>query len=372
MRFKDNEEEVLIRDTVGRVLTDNWDRSRSNSATVAEVLASPVETQLSKLGISGAWLPEDAGGAGGGPRALMEFAEQVGRHQYPSGYLSSSVMSAHLLGRAEGDPAAHLLRRIAAGETRVSTALFEPGRRYDLTPEATAVSEGDRLVLSGSKAHVLDGPLADAFLIPVRRGSETAICLVPAEAEGLSVAAYDGVGGTPFCRLDLDGVELGPEADLLGGNLAQAALSEAVTLARFAAAAEILGVCEAAFLETLDYLRLREQFGRTLNRFQALQHRASDLYVELEMLRSLVIGAAIALEDRGPGAARTDVLAALSYAIPTGDLIGREAIQMHGAIGMTRDLGIGRFLMRANVLSKVFGDLAQIEGELADAIEAPR
>lgn len=222
------------------------------------------------------------------------------------------------------------------------------------------------LVVSGRKAHVLDGPLADAFLVPVRHDGATAVCLVPREAAGLVATGYEAVDGTPFCQLELDGVRLPAEALLLGGNRAQAALTDAVTLARFGAASEVLGICEAALAETLDYLRLREQFGRRLSSFQALQYRAADLHVEIEMLRSLVLGAANAISASGLGPARADVLAAAGYACATGDLVGRETIHLHGAIGMTEDLGIGRFLMRANTLAKVFGDVAQIEAELAE------
>jgi alkylation response protein AidB-like acyl-CoA dehydrogenase len=109
----------------------------------------------------------------------------------------------------------------------------------------------------------------------------------------------------------------------------------------------------------VEYLKVREQFGTRLSRFQALQHRAADLHAEIEMLRSLVLGAAQTLSAGVDAAAMADAHAALIMAVDVGDHVGREAIQMHGAVGMTRDLGVGRYLMRANTLSRLFGDSDQ-------------
>jgi alkylation response protein AidB-like acyl-CoA dehydrogenase len=152
-----------------------------------------------------------------------------------------------------------------------------------------------------------------------------------------------------------EGVTVPASARLVGPDDGLATLEQAFTLAAFTAAAEILGSCEAALTQTLDYLRTREQFGKPLATKQALQFRAADLHTDIEMLRSQVLGAANALSKGYSRRARADVAAAMALAVQTGDLVGREAIHLHGAIGMTRELGVGYHLLRADVLSRWLG-----------------
>lgn len=364
MRFTCTEEQQMIDDTLERVLSETWDARAAAGSGGAELRNGPLRRTLVKLGIWGARLTEDEGGAW----ALMGTAQAFGRHQVRCDYLSSVVLSAAILRRCETGQDS--LQRIASGENGVATAIYEPGHRYEWqSPATTATHEGEGYSITGAKAHVLDGGIADAFIVGAQLSDGMALFLVSRDAPGLSVAGYAAFDGSDMAHLTLENVALGSDALLTPPQTAEPVLREALALAAFAAAAEILGASEAALQQTLEYLGVREQFGRKLAKFQALQHRAADLHMELEMLRSLVIGCANGWEDGFSARTEADSAAAAAYAFEIGDLIGREAIHLHGAIGMTEELGVGRNLLRANALSRFFGDIGAQNAAYLAALE---
>ncbi len=357
MRFSRTAEEQMIENTLERVLSETWDVRSAADSSGADLRAGPLRQTLVDLGVWGAWLTEEQGGANGGPWALMGTAQAFGQHQVRADYLSSVVLAAAILRRCENGQ--KTLHRIANGAASVATAIFEPGARYDWRkPGTVAAFDDGRYRVTGAKAHVLDGGIAEAFIVSATLPEGMALFLVPRDAPGLTVADYTAFDGSDLAHLSLQDVALDPAALLAAPQKAPAVLREGLAMAALGAAAEILGASVAALKETLEYLEVREQFGRKLARFQALQHRAADLHMELEMLRSLVIGCANGLEDEFSVRAEADAAAAAAYAFETGDLIGREAIHLHGAIGMTEELGVGRHLLRINALSRFFGDIA--------------
>ncbi len=348
MRFAPNDDETMVEDTLERVLKEAVARAprRENAAPMPDPEA--LRRKLGELGLLGAWLPEAVGGGDGGPRLLMALARALGRHPSRTGYIGSCVLGAGLLARG-GQAARALAARVAAGETTVAVACLEPRRRWSSAP--TLVVEGGRL--TGVKAHVAEGPGAEALIVSAPEAGGTSLWLAPSDAQGLRIEGYEGFDGGSLASVRLEGVR---GERLVGPRDGAAALEDALCLAAFAMSAEILGACEAAFAQTLDYLRTRRQFGRPLASNQALQFRAADLHAEIELLRSMVLGAAATLDRGLSPRARADVAAAAALAAETGDLVGREAIHLHGAIGMTQELGIGRHLLRINALARWLGD----------------
>lgn len=356
MRFAPDEDEVMVEDTLDRVLAEAVANAPRIDGEAPMPDPAALRARLGELGLWGAWLPEAAGGAGGGARLLMTLARGLGRKPSQTGYLGGCVLPGALLARSDAPEAAALLERMAGGEAMAAAALLESGRRWALDAEATTAREdGDGFVLAGEKAHVAEAEGAEALLVSAAEPGGTGVFLVPADAPGLEVGAWKAVDGSAWATVRFDGLRLPASARLFGPNAGPAAIEESVGVTAFAAAAEILGACEASFAMTLEYLRTREQFGKPLAKNQALQFRAADLHAEIELLRGQVLGAVNALEQGWTPRARSEVAAAAAMAAETGDLAGREAIHLHGAIGMTRELGVGRYLMRANTLAQWLG-----------------
>lgn len=356
MRFAASEEEVMVEDMLGRALKEAIKAAPRIEGHAPRPEPNALRSKLGDLGLWGAWLPEASGGTDGGPRMLMTLARGLGRVPMFHGLIGAGVLPGAILSRASGAEAVDLASQLAKGKTPVAVAAMEPGARWDLTtPETRAEPDGTGIRLTGTKVHVADGASAEAFIVSARDEDGISLFLVPAGAEGLTVTPYPVTDGATWVMLNADSVALPRSARLIGPDDGAATLKKAFTLAAFAASAEILGSCEAALTETLDYLRTRKQFGSPLSTKQALQFRAADLHTDIEMLSSQVVGAANALACGYSRHARANVAAAMCLAVQTGDLVGREAIHMHGAIGMTRELGIGQHLLRSDVLSRWLG-----------------
>ncbi|MGB7299549.1 MAG: acyl-CoA dehydrogenase [Burkholderiaceae bacterium] len=352
MQFAPTEEQSLIDDTVERLL--------------ASESGANIWHRLAELGLLGAAVPEAFGGADGGPPEQMVLARRLGRHLVSSPYLASAVVGSHIMQRAASADgpgaamAASALSAMSIGEHRFSLAVFEQATRYDIDALATsatrATGDDNGVVLNGSKHYVLDGGDANTIVVAAGSGGNMGLYAVNPSADGVEVLPYSSVDETPLATVHLNNVHVPRSHCLVATDHGRIVLDEALALGAFGISADILGACEAALEKTVEYLKVREQFGSRLSTFQALQHRASDLHAEIEMLRSLVMGAAQTLAEGLNRQSMSDALAAAIMAAEVGDHVGREAIQMHGAVGMTHDLGVGRYLMRANTLTRLFGD----------------
>lgn len=370
MRFAASEDEVMVEDMLDRMLADARDGAPRIDGQAPRPDPEALRARLGELGVWGAWLPETAGGADGGPRLLMTLARGLGRVPAYHGLIGGCILPGVLLARSPTDGARALVGRVASGDASVAVAAMEPGARWDLTsPTLRAEAAGAGWRLSGVKTHVAEAAGAESLIVSAAEGDGVSLFLVPAGAEGLRVETFPATDGTVWGVARLEGVTLPASARLAGPEDGAAALEQAFTLAAFAASAEILGSCEAALKQTLDYLRTREQFGRALASNQALQFRAADLHTDIEMLRSQVLGAANALTLGYTMRARSDVAAAMALAVQTGDLVAREAIHLHGAIGMTRELGVGYHLLRADVLSRWLGSADHFREKFLNAAE---
>ncbi len=365
MQFLLNEEQRLIDETVDRVLTD-----MSSAGSITD--RATVWKQLAELGLLGAALPEAVDGSGGGPVEHGIIAQRLGAHLASSTYLSSAVVGAEILKASDSALAQELLRSLVGGDAVFGVAIYEQEHRYELDSLTTALApDGENASLSGTKHYVLDGGLATQLLVAAvdsASGALTSVAVDP-EADGVTVSAYESVDGTSLATIRFKNVSVAKNQILATGAAAQQSLDSALAMGVYAISADILGACQAALTQTVEYLKVREQFGRALHTFQALQHRASDLHAEIEMLRSLVLGAGQTLSEGFSANSRADALAAGVMAAQVGDHVGREAIQMHGAIGMTADLGVGKYLMRANTQTLLFGDADNYRDRFTHCIE---
>jgi len=300
-------------------------------------------------------VPEAPDGLGLGVVEAGLIAERIGHTLAATPFLSTAVVSAWLLARG-GTPAqqADWLPRIASGQAIVSPAFDEQARHRPEPMQTTAARTGDGWRLQGQKVFVLDGHVADAFIVSARAEQGTVLLLVPADSAGVSATRTAMVDAHNAARLALEGVMLPADA-LVGGEHGAELLAQALDVGRAVAAAELQGLADEAFDRTVQYLKERKQFDRIIGEFQALQHRAAELWCDLELSRALGRQALQALDDDPAGAALV-VAQAKARASLSANRAVQEAVQMHGGIGMTDELEIGLFMKRARVLQALWGD----------------
>jgi len=285
-----------------------------------------------------------------------------GRTLVASPLLSSVVLAASgiLLGGNEEQKSA-LLPRIASGDLLVSLAL-EEGPHHKPSAIATRVTpHADGYLLNGCKVHVIDGHVADQFIVVARTAGENgdeygiSLFLVKRARRGVTVARRVMVDSRNMAEVRLQDVELSSE-DLLGEmHNGYSLLTRMLDRGNIALAAEMLGSLQAAFERTLDYLKQREQFGELIGSFQALQHRAAKMFCEIELSKSVVLKALQAIDESADNLSLMASLAKVQVA-ETFRLVSDEAIQMFGGIGMTDEEEIGFYLKRARVAQQTLGD----------------
>ncbi len=285
---------------------------------------------------------------------LAVVMESLGRELVPEPMLASTLGTAALAAGSNDALRERWLPRIASGEALVTVAHQEPGARYDLSHVETTIADAGEI--RGDKTGVLDGHVAHGFVVPARNpANRIELWFVEAGAPGLTVTRQIRIDGRGAAMLHLDGVRVSAAARV--GDLST--LEQAVDRATVALSAEMIGLATRAFEMTLDYLKTRVQFGAPIGSFQALQHRAARLFIELELARSAVRAAA-ATADTAPDQPTLARLASLSKA-KCSDVavhVANEAIQMHGGIGMTDEHDIGLYLKRARAAELTFGDAA--------------
>jgi alkylation response protein AidB-like acyl-CoA dehydrogenase len=325
----------------------------------------PLWKQVAELGWVGIPLPEEHGGAGLG---LSEFAvvlEAFGRTLAPEPFLSTVLLAGRALAR--GGSAAQQkewLPRIAAGDAIATLAFQEPGARFDFCRVAArAERAGGGWRLSGRKIQVLDAHVADLLIVPARSSGGDAdragigLYLLRAGARGLRVTPQVRVDSRNAGLVELEAVEVA-EGDVLGPPGAAADLLEDVLdFATVGLAAEMLGAMAQAFELTLSHLKTRVQFGVPIGSFQALKHRAAQMFIEIELARSAVMAAARAV-DAGAPDARALVSLAKARCSDAGMLVANEGVQMFGGVGMTDEYDIGLYLKRARAAQLTLGDAA--------------
>jgi acyl-CoA dehydrogenase len=318
---------------------------------------------MGELGWLGIVVPETYGGAGLGWADLAIVLEEAGRALLPEPLVGSVLMAmtALLLGGSEQQKQAHL-PALASGERLGAVAFQETASRYDLARVTTrAERAGSGWKLTGEKIQVLDGHAADLLIVSARVGdaAEPTLFLVPRVTSGVVTERQWRVDHRPAALVRLDGVTVAADAVLglegHGGTL----LGRALDRAMIGLAADMLGGMTAAFEMTLDYLKTRKQFGVPIGSFQALKHRAAHLFVEIELARSLVLAAAHAIDDGAPDAQIARLASAAKARCSDAYLlVGYEAVQMHGGIGMTDEHDVGLYLKRARGAELQFGDAA--------------
>ena len=363
------EEQIMLRDMAKQFFTEqvavaNLRKLRDEND---EAGYSPdIWKQIVELGFAGILIPEKYGGTGFGAMGLGIVMQEAGRVLAASPLYSTAVLGAGLvLELGSEEQKAEWLPKIANGELISALALEESGHHNPRTTNMSAQKSGDDFVLNGDKKFVIDGHIADTLIVAARSsgkmgdaardGEGISLFLLDAKTAGITITRTKMVDSRNAANINFDNVKVAKSALLGAADGAFEALEYVLDLGRVCIAAEMLGGMEAVFDTTLDYLKTRKQFGAIIGTFQALKHRAAEMFCEVEICRSVVLDALSALDER-----RNDVAHATSLAkARMGDaarLISNEGVQMHAGIGMTDELDIGLYLKRARVQAQMLGD----------------
>jgi len=319
--------------------------------------------QMAELGWVGIPFPESLGGAGMGLAELAVVLEELGRNLAPEPFLSTVLLAGGVVQLAGSEAQQkRWLEPAVRGDAFLALAQQERASRFDLHRVATrAEAAGSGYRLRGEKIAVLDGAAADALVVVARSaGAEDdrrgiSLFLVPASTPGLTVLRQSRVDSRGAAIVQLDGCEVGADALIGAAGEGLPVLEAAVDRATVGLCAEMLGSMSQAFERTLDYLKHRVQFDVPIGSFQALKHRAAELFIQIELCRSATMAAARAV-DAGAAGAASLVSLAKARCSDAAILVANEAIQMHGGIGMTDEHEIGFYLKRARVAELTLGD----------------
>lgn len=347
----------LIRESAASYVASSGTLARARKAGAVDArIDAAAWAEMATLGWTGLFVPEAQGGGGLGLALASVLHEQLGRGVTPEPLALTAHLPALVLARCQGHAAADLLAGLAAGHARIAVAW--QGAPGTLAAEDTGLRLGGE-VLRGEAQFVVGAGEAAAILVAARAPEGVALYRVAPDAKGLRHAPLRLADGTEAATLLFDGVTVAP-ADRLaapgeGGRMLDAALDET----RVILAAELLGAMREIFDRTLDYLRTRKQFGRAIGSFQALQHRAVDLYVEIELTSAALQSALETFATTEDALLRATAASAVkARASDAAFLVARQAVQLHGAIAYTQEHDAGLFLARVMTGAALLGNAA--------------
>ncbi|WP_338692919.1 acyl-CoA dehydrogenase family protein [Bradyrhizobium sp. 26S5] len=359
------EEQSMLRDSARGLISDKAPVAHLRSlrdSKDATGFSRELWTTFAEMGFSGLLVPDQFGGSGLGCVEAGIVMEEIGRTLMPSPFLATSVLATSALSRggSEAQKAQHL-PKITDGSLLVALAIDEGAKHRPLQTRLQATRSGNGFRLSGDKAFVVDGHTADLLIVAARSAGSAGekngltLFLVDPKAKGLAIERTAMVDSHNAARIVFDKVEV--NADSVLGEVDQGfgLLEGVLNIGRGTVASEMVGLSDEVFGRTVTYLKERKQFGKAIGEFQALQHRAAELYIDIEITRAAVLKALQAL-DADLDKAGNAVAVAKARAGTTATLAVQEGVQMHGGMGMTDQFDIGFFMKRARVCQELFGD----------------
>ena len=364
MDFTFNEEQSLIQDQVDQFVQKEYDwetrQALSNSDLGFGIDNWKKFAELGWLGIS---VSEDNGGYGGTAIESMLIMEAFGKGLVVEPFLETVIMSASLIDDHGSDQQkSSVLEPAIAGEMQLALAYAEPQSRFNLSDLVTeAKLDGDNYILNGYKSVVMNGPSANKFIISARTSgtqldeSGISLFLVDSDSTGLDKTDYKTVDGRRASDLSIENVSV-PKDNLIGQqDKGFEILDSAIDKAILAISAEAVGAMEVLYKTTVEYTKTREQFGTAIGKFQVLQHRMVDMFMEYEQCKSLLYMATMKYEEGSPDAKKA--ISGLKYQVgKAGKFIGQQAVQLHGGMGVTDELNVGHYFKRLTTVGTIFGN----------------
>jgi pimeloyl-CoA dehydrogenase small subunit len=366
MDFSFSDEQTLLKDSVERFIQNDYGfEARQKFAKTEAGYSAENWKTFAELGWLGVPFAEADGGFGGGAIETMLMMEQFGRGLVLEPYMPTVILVGSLL-KIAGNAAQkeRYLGAIIEGTAQGAFAFAEPQGRFNLADLTTTATEADGgWVLNGHKAVVLNGPAADGFVVSARtsggqRDSDgVTLFVVPADAAGLSRRDYPTVDALRASEVTFEDVKVDADAVLGEVGAGLPVIEQAIDEAIIAVGAEAVGAMEVLYKDTVEYCKTREQFGQPIGKFQVLQHRMVDMFMEYEQSKSLMYMAAMRM-DEGYGPEAQKAVSAFQVQVgKSGRFVGQSAVQLHGGMGMTEELNIGHYFKRLTMIDTLFGNV---------------
>jgi pimeloyl-CoA dehydrogenase small subunit len=376
MDFDLSEEQRLLKESIDGLLADAYDfDARKKYMAEQGGWSRTMWGKLAEQGLLGLPFAEDDGGFGAGGVETMIVMEAMGRALVLEPYLATVVIAGGFLrhGGSGAQKSAHI-PGIIDGSKTFGFAQLEKQSRYDLFDVATsAKKKGDGWVIDGEKFVVLNGDSADTLIVTARTtGGQrdktgVGVFIVPATAAGITRKGYPTQDGLHAAYITFTGVEVGADSVIGDPENGLPLIERVVDEARVALCAEAVGLMDESLKTTVEYIKTRKQFGVPIGSFQALQHRAADMFVALEQARSMSMFATMAGEFDDTRERATAIAAAKVQIGKSGKFVGQQSIQLHGGIGMTMEAKIGHYFKRLSMIESTFGDTDYHQRRVAEA-----
>ena len=359
-----NEEQQFLKDTAKnfaeertpvnhfRSLRDNKDDLLWNKDTWKEMV---------NLGWSGILIPEEYGGSNFGLAGISVILQECGKTLTPSPLFATGVLGAYAISQyGTEEQKKKYLPQIVNGEITTAIAIDESSHHNPLNINTSAVSKDNSYILNGKKVFVVDGASADLLIVVARTSGKTGdstgltLFLVENNQPNINVVKLDMADSRNYANITFSDITVQKENILGDIEAGGEAIENILDIGRIAISAEMLGNTEAAFESTINYLKERKQFGVLIGTFQALQHRAAEMFCEIELTKSSIMAAMQGADNNSNELQRLASLAK-TMAGETLHLVSNEAIQMHGGIGVTDEYDLGFYLKRSRVVEQIFG-----------------
>ena len=364
MDFTFNEEQTLIQDQVDQFIQKEYDWETRQSLSNSELGFGDNNWQkFAELGWLGISTSEDSGGFGGSAIESMLIMEAFGKGLVVEPFLETIIMSSGLIDEYGSDQQkSSILEPAIAGELHLALAYAEPQSRFNLSDVVTeAKIDGDNYILNGYKSVVMNGPSANKIIVSARTsGSQLdeggiTLFIIDANSEGLNKTNYKTVDGRRASDLTFENISVSKD-DIIGHvDEGFGLLDSSIDRAILAISAEAVGAMEVLYKTTVEYTKTREQFGTSIGKFQVLQHRMVDMFMEYEQCKSLLYMATMKHEEGSSDAKKA--ISGLKYQVgKAGKFIGQQAVQLHGGMGVTDELNVGHYFKRLTTVGTIFGN----------------
>ena len=354
MNLDYNDEQNMLREQIQKFCESEYDFYKREEIVKS---SKDFDPNVWNLFAEQGWLSmpfsEQSGGLGFGPIELSILFEEFGKALVIEPYLSTVVLSGTLLDKSTFSEKNDLIEKICTGSIHISLAYAEVDNGYDyLNPSTTLDS---KFVLNGTKTLVLNGSNAEKIIVTCTNDDTLNIVVLDANTPGVSINSFSTVDGQSCSEISFENVKLDKSNIIAAGNDAENLLKETINLATLCICAEAVGCMESCYHKTLEYTKGREQFGQPISGFQVLQHRMVDMFIESELAKSLLIKAMLEVNNRSDEMYK-HVSALKSYVGKSGKLSAKEAVQLHGGMGVSEEMMIGHYLKKMISIDALFGN----------------
>ena len=354
MNLDYNEEQIMLREQIQKFCESEYDFYKRE-----EVIKSDkhFDAEVWKLFADQGWLSmpfsEESGGLGFGPIELSILFEEFGKALVIEPYLATVVLSGTLLDKSTYAEKIDLIDKISSGDMHISLGYAEADKGYDYLSPSTSLDSDN--ILNGTKTLVLNGFNSKKLIISCMKDNEFNLIILDSDTDGVSINSFSTVDGQSCSEISFENVVVNDSNIVASGDEAINLLNETINLAVLCVSAEAVGCMESCYFKTLEYTKGREQFGQPISNFQVLQHRMVDMFIESELAKSLLIKAMLEVNNNSEEMYK-HVSALKSYIGKSGKLSAKEAVQLHGGMGVSEEMMIGHYLKKMISIDALFGN----------------